>query len=252
MNPLLLLVLLLSSPQSAAEFVSQAQAKEKAGDPDGAIADFSRAITLAPKDAEIYGLRAAVKKAKGDTAGALADYTAGMHMVQGILFALLQRERTGVGQKVSVSLYNSMLAMQMQEAAMIMMADSEVNWAAMPLSGVFETRTGALWLQDVWRITPDLKLTLGGRLETWRATNREPEQHVRHEDDRPGTDVLRREESIDPERHQPGASQEYEQVKRTCTESVHSMIRSPPAHDRDLQSNRPRLRFPQTDARDCL
>ena len=75
---------------------------------------------------------------------ALADYTAGMHMVQGILFALLQRERTGVGQKVSVSLYNSMLAMQMQEAAMIMMADSEVNWAAMPLSGVFETKTGAL------------------------------------------------------------------------------------------------------------
>ena len=53
---------------------------------------------------------------------ALADYTAGMHMVQGILLALLQRERTGEGQKISVSLYNSMLAMQMQEAAMIMMA----------------------------------------------------------------------------------------------------------------------------------
>jgi iron complex outermembrane receptor protein len=35
--------------------------------------------------------------------------------------------------------------------------------------GTGETRTGALWLQDVWRITPDLKLTLGGRLETWRA-----------------------------------------------------------------------------------
>ena len=52
---------------------------------------------------------------------ALADYSAGMHMVQGILLALLQRERTGEGQKISVSLYNSMLAMQMQEAAMIMM-----------------------------------------------------------------------------------------------------------------------------------
>ena len=69
---------------------------------------------------------------------ALADYSAGMHMVQGILLALLQRERTGVGQKISVSLYNSMLAMQMQEAAMILMRDAEVNWAAMPLSGVFE------------------------------------------------------------------------------------------------------------------
>ena len=40
-------------------------------------------------------------------------------LVQGILLALLQRERTGDGQKVTVSLYDSMLAMQMQEAAMI-------------------------------------------------------------------------------------------------------------------------------------
>ena len=85
---------------------------------------------------------------------ALADYTAGMHMVQGILFALLQRERTGEGQKISVSLYNSMLAMQMQEAAMIMMDDSEVNWAAMPLSGVFETQDGALVLVGAFKANP--------------------------------------------------------------------------------------------------
>ena len=85
---------------------------------------------------------------------ALADYTAGMHMVQGILFALLQRERTGEGQKVSVSLYNSMLAMQMQEAAMIMMEDSEVNWAAMPLSGVFQAQNGALVLVGAFKANP--------------------------------------------------------------------------------------------------
>jgi crotonobetainyl-CoA:carnitine CoA-transferase CaiB-like acyl-CoA transferase len=89
---------------------------------------------------------------------ALADYTAGMHMVQGILFALLQRERTGEGQKISVSLYNSMLAMQMQEAAMIMMADSEVNWAAMPLSGVFETQTGPLVLVGAFKANPLLDI----------------------------------------------------------------------------------------------
>jgi iron complex outermembrane receptor protein len=35
--------------------------------------------------------------------------------------------------------------------------------------GVGETRTDALWLQDAWKIVPNLKLTLGGRLETWRA-----------------------------------------------------------------------------------
>jgi crotonobetainyl-CoA:carnitine CoA-transferase CaiB-like acyl-CoA transferase len=85
---------------------------------------------------------------------ALADYTAGMHMVQGILFALLQRERTGEGQKIAVSLYNSMLSMQMQEAAMVMMEDSEVNWAAMPLSGVFETQTGALVLVGAFKANP--------------------------------------------------------------------------------------------------
>lgn len=94
---------------------------------------------------------------------ALADYTAGMHMVQGILFALLQRERTGEGQKVSVSLYNSMLAMQMQEAAMVMMENSEVNWAAMPLSGVFDTQTGPLVLVGAFKANPlrDICTALG-------------------------------------------------------------------------------------------
>ena len=94
---------------------------------------------------------------------ALADYTAGMHMVPGILLALLQRERTGEGQKISVSLYNSMLAMQMQEAAMVMMEDSEVNWAAMPLSGVFDTQTGPLVLVGAFKANPlrDICTALG-------------------------------------------------------------------------------------------
>lgn len=36
-------------------------------------------------------------------------------------------------------------------------------------AGIGETRTGALWLQDAWKIAPNLRLTLGGRLETWRS-----------------------------------------------------------------------------------
>jgi iron complex outermembrane receptor protein len=36
-------------------------------------------------------------------------------------------------------------------------------------TGIGETRTEALWVQDAWKIVPTLKLTLGGRLETWRA-----------------------------------------------------------------------------------
>jgi iron complex outermembrane recepter protein len=40
-------------------------------------------------------------------------------------------------------------------------------------TGVFtegdgKTRTNALWLQDAWYVTPDLKLTVGGRYEDWR------------------------------------------------------------------------------------
>ena len=87
-------------------------------------------------------------------ATALADYSAGMHMVQGILLALLQRERSDEGQKISVSLYNSMLAMQMQEAAMILMRDREVNWAAMPLSGVFECADQPLVLVGAFKANP--------------------------------------------------------------------------------------------------
>ena len=85
---------------------------------------------------------------------ALADYSAGMHLVQGILLALLQRERTGEGQQVAVSLYSSMLAMQMQEAAMWMMRGRELNWAAMPLSGVFETTDGAIVMVGAFKENP--------------------------------------------------------------------------------------------------
>jgi iron complex outermembrane recepter protein len=52
-------------------------------------------------------------------------------------------------------------------------------WFATPSTGTGqlysdgegETRTGALWLQDAWKIAPNLKLTLGGRLESWEAIN---------------------------------------------------------------------------------
>jgi len=85
---------------------------------------------------------------------ALCDYSAGMHLVQGILLALMQREKTGEGQRVGVSLYDSMLAMQMQEAAMRMMRDKELNWAAMPLTGVFETTDGAVTMVGAFKPNP--------------------------------------------------------------------------------------------------
>ena len=84
----------------------------------------------------------------------LADYAAGMHMVQGIVLALLQREKTGRGQKVEVALYNSMLAMQMQEAASWMMRDKELNWAALPLCGVFQTTDSAVVMVGAFKENP--------------------------------------------------------------------------------------------------
>jgi formyl-CoA transferase len=83
-----------------------------------------------------------------------ADYSAGMHMVQGILLALLQRQQTGQGQRISVSLFDSMLAAQTQEAAAQMMRGREVNWGAMPLTGVFETLDGALVMVGAFKADP--------------------------------------------------------------------------------------------------
>lgn len=83
-----------------------------------------------------------------------ADYSAGMHLVQGVLLALLQRAKTGRGQRISVSLLDSMLAAQTQEAAAHMMRGREVNWGAMPLSGVFPTRDGAVVLVGAFKANP--------------------------------------------------------------------------------------------------
>ena len=83
-----------------------------------------------------------------------ADYSCGMHMMQGILLALLQREKTGRGQKIAVSLLDSMLAAQMQEATGHLMRGREINWGAMPLSGVFRTQDGALVLVGAFKTDP--------------------------------------------------------------------------------------------------
>ncbi|UFN43356.1 CaiB/BaiF CoA transferase family protein [Nocardioides okcheonensis] len=84
----------------------------------------------------------------------LADYTTGMHLCQGILLALIARDRTGEGQKVQVNMYDSMLHMQMQEAATQLNRGHEVNWAAMPLSGVFPTTDGAVCMVGAFKENP--------------------------------------------------------------------------------------------------
>jgi iron complex outermembrane receptor protein len=51
---------------------------------------------------------------------------------------------------------------------------SAANWiggaaGALASSAHGRTTTNALWLQDIWSITPDLKAAVGARLEDWRA-----------------------------------------------------------------------------------
>lgn len=85
---------------------------------------------------------------------ALCDYTAGMHLVQAVLAALIYVAKTGMGQSVEVSLYDSMIAMQMQEATCHLHNGKEINWAEMPLTGVFETADGALVLVGAFKANP--------------------------------------------------------------------------------------------------
>jgi iron complex outermembrane recepter protein len=54
-------------------------------------------------------------------------------------------------------------------ASSVWNATSSTGTGQLYSEGIGETRTGALWLQDAWKIVPELKLTLGGRLESWRA-----------------------------------------------------------------------------------
>jgi tetratricopeptide (TPR) repeat protein len=61
--------------QSGEDLVNGGIEKGKEGDLDGAIADFTRAIELNPKDDAPYYNRAQAKWLKKDSAGAIADYT---------------------------------------------------------------------------------------------------------------------------------------------------------------------------------
>ena len=54
-------------------------------------------------------------------------------------------------------------------ASSVWNATNSTGTGALYSDGEGETRTGALWLQDAWKIQPNLKLTLGGRLESWQA-----------------------------------------------------------------------------------
>ncbi|MGH7984491.1 MAG: tetratricopeptide repeat protein [Candidatus Udaeobacter sp.] len=63
-----------SAAATAEDFFSSAGAKKAAGDLDGAIADYTRAIRLNPRETAAYNNRGLAKEGKGDLNGAIADY----------------------------------------------------------------------------------------------------------------------------------------------------------------------------------
>ena len=75
---------------------------------------------------------------------ALCDYTGGMHLCQGIMAALIGRDKTGLGRKVDVCLYDSMIHTQLQEAAYWSKYKQVLNWAAMPLAIHAEAKDGPI------------------------------------------------------------------------------------------------------------
>jgi formyl-CoA transferase len=102
----------------------------------------------------------------------IADYIAGMLLVQGILLALLARERTGVGQVVHTSLLDAMLAAQPTEAAVQLNLGRDLNWGAMPLAGTFATRDGHIVMVGAFKPNPLQEICRGLGIEDLSASPR--------------------------------------------------------------------------------
>lgn len=83
-----------------------------------------------------------------------ADYCSGMVLVQGVLLALLHRERTGLGQYVHVSLLDTMLAAQLQEHTQWLMRGVEGNFVSQYLVGAFQTIDGWITIAGFFRPNP--------------------------------------------------------------------------------------------------
>jgi crotonobetainyl-CoA:carnitine CoA-transferase CaiB-like acyl-CoA transferase len=82
------------------------------------------------------------------------DFASGMILAQGIMAALLERERSGRGQKVSVSLLDTAIAIQSLEAASQLIYGYETRWFNRALNFVLRTRTGWITVLGFFRNNP--------------------------------------------------------------------------------------------------
>jgi formyl-CoA transferase len=115
----------------------------------------------------------------------IADFTGGMLLVQAILLALLARTRTGEGQIVHVSLFDGMLAMQLQEASAWLNLREHLNWGSFPLSGTFKTLDGHVVMVGAFKANPLGEICRGLGIEDLSADPRYADHHaqVLHRDE---------------------------------------------------------------------
>lgn len=67
-------------PKNARAYNNRGEARRHRGDVEGAIADFTRAIEIDPKHANTYYNRGIARRQKGDLEGAIADYTRALEL----------------------------------------------------------------------------------------------------------------------------------------------------------------------------
>lgn len=82
------------------------------------------------------------------------DYASGQTLVQGILLALLDRAKTGKGQRVAVSLFETAVAIQSLEASTTLMHGHTTKWFDLAPNFVFETADGYLTVLGFFRPNP--------------------------------------------------------------------------------------------------
>ena len=140
--------------------------------PDGPYRDKGGQDVLAQAMSGVAARRNDPAAPPDPSATPIADFTAGMLLVQGILLALLARERTGVGQVVHTSLLDAMLAVQPTEAAVQLNLEHELNWGSMPLAGTFETRDGHIVMVGAFKPNPLQEICRGLGIEDLSANPR--------------------------------------------------------------------------------
>ena len=82
------------------------------------------------------------------------DFCSGMILAQGIMMALYERERSGLGQKVSTCLLNTAIATQGLEVSSLTMHGYETHWVNEGLHFVFKTTDGYVTALGFFRENP--------------------------------------------------------------------------------------------------